>query len=98
MRKSAALTMFLRVHAQEVRFLLVVPPVERRVAGALLHGDHRVLVAAGIDDLAEELVGIDAHLVHGKARHVVAGGRVRVDEAQVLALEVLDLLVGRSPS
>ena len=77
-------------------FILVVPPVKRRVARALVHGDHSVLVAAGIDDLGEERLRIDAHLVHGIARHVVARSRVRIDEAQILAFEVLDCLGGRA--
>ena len=85
----------LAVHAQQVGLGLVVPPVERRIAGALGDRDHRILVAAGIDDLGEELVRIDAHLVHGKARHVVAGGRVGIDQAEVLALQVFELLERR---
>ena len=39
--------------------------------------------------------GIDRHLVHHEARHVVARGRIRIDQAEVLALEILDVLVAR---
>ncbi len=51
-------------------------------------------MAARVEHLGEELLRIDAHLVEHEPRHVVARGRVGIDEAEVLALQVLDLLVG----
>ena len=53
-------------------FKMIVPPVERCIAGPLLDRDDRILVAAGVDDLREEGVGINPELVHGEARNVVA--------------------------
>jgi phosphonate transport system substrate-binding protein len=66
---------------------------------ALVEGDHAVLVAAGDDRLAEEAVGVDSRgcpctdcrpsrLLQEEAGRVVAGGRVGIDVADGLALEV----------
>ena len=40
------------------------------------------------------ILGLDAHGVHLEARNVVARRGVRINKPEVLALEVLDLLVG----
>ena len=82
-------------HAGEVGIVGRVPPVGADVDGALREREHRILVAAGEHRLGEERVRVDAEVIELEARHVVAGGRVRVDEAHRLALEVLDLLIGR---
>ena len=85
----------LAVHAHQHGFLLVIPPVGSDIDRALTKRDHRIFMAAGIDQLSEEGVGIDAHLVERETRHIVARCRIGIDQTDVLALQIFDLLVGR---
>ncbi len=83
-------------HLLQRRVVVVGPLVGGDIDGALRQRQQRIFVAAGEHDLAEIGVGIgDAHLVQLEARHVVAGGRIRIDQTEVLALQIIDGLVRR---
>ena len=82
-------------HAREVGIVGRVPPVGADVDRALRERENRVLVAAGENGLGEERLRVDAEMIELEARHVVARGRIRIDEGHRLALQILDLLVGR---
>jgi len=84
----------LRFHALEVRDVLIVPPIGSHIDRSVFQSENRILVAAGINDFAEKLVGIDLHFVQRKARHVIAGGGVGINKAEILALQIFYLLIG----
>ena len=52
-------------------------------------------MATAVDHLAEEFLRLDAHFVHGVTGNVVARGGIGVDQGNVFAFEVFDLLVRR---
>ena len=91
---SVFFSMPLVQHLRQRGIVVAGPLVGGDIDRALRQRQHGVLMAAGEDDLAEIGVGVgDAHLVELEARHVVAGGRIRIDQAEVLALQVVDALV-----
>jgi hypothetical protein len=64
--------MFLLSMRVRVGIVVGVPPIGGDVDRALSQRQYGVLMAAGKDHLREEMIGIDAHLVHFEPRHVVA--------------------------
>ena len=82
-------------HAHEFRVFFVVPPVRGGVHSALIQGHHGIHMAAGVNHFAEIVVWVDAHFVQGETWHHVARCGVGVDQTEVFALQVFDLVVGR---
>src|SRR6202021_494183 len=84
----------LRDHASQVRVVIGIPPIGGAIDGALVERDDAILMAAGDNGLTEEAIRVDPDLVQIEPRGVVAGGRVGIDKADRLTLEIMDVLIG----
>src|SRR5690606_9668230 len=80
-------------HAGQVGIVFRVPGVGSGIGGALRQSENCVFMAASEEVLTEERIDAIAFAVEEEARRIVARSRVRIDESNGLALQVVHLLV-----
>ena len=80
-------------HAGQVGIVFRIPGVCSSVCGALRESENCVFVAASKEVLTKERIDAIAIAVQEEAWRVVTRCRVRIDESNCFALEVIHLLV-----
>ena len=85
-------------HAGEVAVVVGVPPVGADIDRALASAITAFSWLPVTTTLEKYFSALDVALVQRIQRHVVAGGRVRIDQAEILALQIRQRLVRASAS